>query len=370
MKDPFTDLVPLHIEGITPYEPGKPIEELERELGISQAIKLASNENPLGPSPRAVLAAQAAIASVHRYPDGGAFRLRQRLADTQGVSQDELVLGAGSNELIELLVQVFCRPGEDEVLSHRCAFVMYGLACQAMGVAFREAPVTGELACDVDALAGAIGPKTKLVFLPNPNNPTGSYVPRGAFERLLERVPPHIILCVDEAYCEYASVHADYPVAETYRKDRPLVVSLRTFSKIYGLAGLRVGYGIADRRVVAYLNRVRAPFNVGSVAQEAALAALDDVAHVERSRRENSAGLAQLGAGLAALPVTLYPSAGNFVLVDLRRDARPVYQALLEKGVIVRPFGGPMLARHLRLSVGTREENARALAALRDVLTK
>ncbi len=367
--DFWGELVPDNVEKIAPYEPGKPISDVERELGLSGVIKLASNENPLGPSPRGLAAATEAMRNVHLYPDGSGHRLRQALAERLGIGPDEVVLGAGSNELIELLVRAFCRPGVDEVLTHGYAFVMYRIACLAHGVAYREAPVTEEMACDADALAAAIGPRTKLIFLPNPNNPTGAYVNRAAFERLLERVPRKVILAVDEAYYEYAAGRPDYPTAERYRGvDRPLIVTLRTFSKIYGLAGLRIGYGVADRRVVGYLNRVRMPFNVGSAAQEAALAALGDAEHVERSQRVNAEGLAQLAAGLARLPVRAYPSAGNFVLVDVGRDAAPVYQALLRQGIIARPLRQAGLDRHLRVSVGTATENARCLAALEESL--
>lgn len=369
-KDLPNDFVlPPNIEALSPYEPGLPIEELERSLGIVGAIKLASNENPVGPSPRAMEAMQGALRDVNRYPDGAGHRLRHALAERVGVPPDEIVLGGGSNELIELIVRTFCRPGVDEVLTHRYAFVMYRIACAAHGVAFREAEVREDLSCDVDALAAAIGPKTKIVFLPNPNNPTGAYVGRADFERLLERVPRHVILAVDEAYHEYAISRPDYPIAEAYRSaDRPLVVTLRTFSKIYGLAGLRVGYAIGDPRVVGYLNRTRMPFNVCSPGQEAARAALDDLEHVERSRRVNAEGLAQLAEGLARLDVRAYPSAANFVLVDLVREAHPIYEALLRKGVIVRPLKPLGLARHVRISVGVREENARTLKALEGVL--
>jgi histidinol-phosphate aminotransferase len=367
--DIWADLCPPNIERIAPYEPGKPISELERELGITGAIKLASNENPLGPSPRGVAAATAALREAHLYPDGGGHALRHDLAGRLGVSADEVVLGGGSNELIELLVRAFCRPGVDEVLTHACAFVMYRIACAAHGVPFREAPVRRDLACDVDALAAAITPRTKLIFLPNPNNPTGEYVPRAALERLLARVPRRVLFVVDEAYHEYAEIRPDYPSAESYRSvDRPLVVTLRTFSKIYGLAGLRVGYGIADRRVVGYLNRVRMPFNVSAPAQEAARAALHDVEHVQRSQRVNAQGLEQLAAGLARLGVHAFPSAANFVLVEIARDAASVYQALLQRGVITRPLRAVGLDQHLRISVGTAEENSRALAALEEVL--
>jgi histidinol-phosphate aminotransferase len=362
------ELVADHIENLSPYQPGKPIEELERELGITSVIKLASNENPLGPSPLGVEAARAALADANRYPDGGGFRLRRALAEHTGAPMENLVLGSGSSELIDLAVRVFCRPGADEVVTHRYAFVMYGIVCQAAGVALREAPVGPDLACDVDALLAAVGPRTRLVFLPNPNNPTGAYLPRAALERLIERLPREVVLVVDEAYREYAQARPDYAIAEPYRRVHPRLLSLRTFSKVYGLAALRVGYGIADAKLVDYLNRVRLPFNVGAPAQEAARAALADSAHVERSRRVTAEGLEQLVAGLARLPVRLFPSAANFVLVDLGRDAAPVYQRLLEAGVIVRPLAPLGLAQHVRVSIGTRAENERFLAALQSVL--
>jgi histidinol-phosphate aminotransferase len=362
-------LVPGYIEELAPYEPGKPVEELERELGITGAIKLASNENPLGPSPLALKAAHEALSSGNRYPDGGAFRLRRALAERAGVSMGEIALGAGSNEIIDLLVRTFCRPGVDEALTHRYAFMMYRVSCQAHGVTLREAEVGADLACDVDALLGAVNERTRLLFLPNPNNPTGLYLPRPQLERVIEKLPPRILLVVDEAYYEYARARPDYAVAEPYRSpERPLIVTLRTFSKAYGLAAMRVGYAVADAKVVAYLNRVRMPFNVGTAAQEAALAALADEAHVERSTRAAAEGMEQLRAGLAGLPVTVYPSAANFVLVDLGRDAGPVYEQLLRRGVIVRPLRPLGLARHVRVTVGTREENERFLAALAGVL--
>jgi histidinol-phosphate aminotransferase len=362
-------LVAEHIEGLVPYEPGMPIEELERQLGIRGAIKLASNENPLGPSPRALEAARAALAEAHRYPDGGGFRLRHAIAEHIGVAPASLILGAGSNEIIDLVVRVFCRPGVDEVVTHRYAFMAYGISCQAHGVTMREAEVGADLACDVDALAAAITPRTKLVFLPNPNNPTGAYVRRGALERLIERLPPRVLLVVDEAYVEYASGRPEYVIAEPYRRQHPLLLSLRTFSKVYGLAGLRVGYGIADPKVVGYLNRVRMPFNVSAPAQEAARAAIDDIAHVERARIANAEGIAQLSAGLARLPVTLLPTAANFVLVDLGREALPIHERLLRKGVIVRPLRPLGLTRHLRVTVGARAENERFLSALAEALS-
>jgi histidinol-phosphate aminotransferase len=368
--DLFRGLVPDNVEGLSPYEPGKPIEELERELGVTGAIKLASNENPLGPSPKGQRAAETALRHGSRYPDGGGHALRQALAARLKVSVDEIVLGSGSNDLIDLLVRTFCVPGRDEVVTHRYAFLMYKVACGAHGVKLVEAPVSDELGCDVDALAAAVTPRTKLVFLPNPNNPTGGYVARAGLERLFEKLPRGVVLVVDEAYHEYAArLRPDYPDAESYRSpERPLLVTLRTFSKIYGLAGLRIGYAVTDRRIASYLNRVRLPFNTSSPAQEAALAALDDGEHVERSWRANEAGLKALSAGFQALGLRVHPSVANFVLVDVGREAAPVYEALLRKGVIVRALRPAGLPNHLRVSVGTGEEIVRALAAFAEVL--
>jgi histidinol-phosphate aminotransferase len=360
-------LVPPYIESLSPYVPGKPVEELERELGITGALKVASNENPLGPSPLAAEAARAAIADVNQYPDGGGFTLRQLLAARHGVGLDEIVLGAGSNEIIDMLVRTFCRAGIDEVVTHRYAFFMYKVSCASAGVTMHEADATAELGCDVDALLAKVKatPATKLVFLHNPNNPTGSYIPRADFERLLAGMPAGVILCVDEAYFEYAEKLADYPTAEPYRKTaKPMIIWLRTFSKAYGLAGLRVGYGVADTKIVGYLNRVRMPFNVPSPAQAAAIAALNDVAHVDRSRALNTAGVKQLIEGAQKLGVKPYPSAGNFVLIDVGRPAGPVYQAMLQKGVIVRPLAPAGLLNHVRISVAGEADNARSLAAL------
>ena len=361
-------LVPQNIESIVPYEPGKPIEEVERELGIHGAIKLASNENPLGPSPLGTEAARAALAGANRYPDGGAYRLRRAIAGHVGRTMEEIIVGSGSSELIDLAVRVFCRPGEDEVLTHRYAFVSYRIVSQAHGVGFKQVELRPDYSVDVDALAGAIGPRTRLVFLPNPNNPTGRPVPRADFERFLERLPPGVFLVVDQAYFEYAEGGDDYPDAAAYRERHPLIITLRTFSKIYGLAALRIGYGIADPKLVGYLNRVRLTFNVSTAGQEAARAALGDVEYVARSRRTNVEGLVQLEAGLANLPVQTVPTATNFILVDLDRDAAPVYERLLRLGVIIRPLRPQGLPRHVRISIGTREENDRLLAALGEVL--
>lgn len=371
---PIQALVAPGIAAISPYEPGKPIEELERELGQALppggAVKLASNENPLGPSPRALEAARAALAKVNLYPDGGAFHLRRRLAAfhaDHGVREDELLVGHGSNEIIDLLVRTFCDAG-DEVLAPAHSFLCYRLAAQARNAIYREVPRGLDFAYDLDALAEAVTPRTKIVFLANPDNPTGVHAGRAALERLCRALPPRVLLVLDEAYCEYAEA-ADYPDSLALRGERELLVSLRTFSKIYGLAGLRCGYAVAPREVVDYLNRVRAPFNVSSVAQAAARAALDDGEYVERARALNREGMAQVREGLAKLGLRFVPSQCNFLLVDVARDGRELFGALLRKGVIVRPMGGYGLPRHVRVTIGTVEENRRFLAALAEVLS-
>jgi histidinol-phosphate aminotransferase len=371
------ELIPRHIRELTPYQPGKPVEELERELGISGAIKLASNENPLGPSPRAVEAMTRAIADSHLYPDDGVFRLRRAVAERLEVAPDELVFGAGSNELIYLLVGALCQPG-DQVLTHQFAFISYALAARAYDVELVTAPATppgaGALGCDVEALIAAMSPRTKLVLLANPNNPTGSHLTAAQLERVLAALPPRAFLVIDEAYHEYALAAGegvegiDYGRAIRYRADAPRLILLRTFSKLYGLAGLRVGYGIGERRVIDYVNRLRRAFNVGSLAQVAALAALDDVDHARRAVEVARASIARMRAELTIPGVTVYPSLANFALIDVGRPSQPVYDALLARGVITRPMAGWGLPHHLRVSVGTAEQTTRLVAAMRDAL--
>jgi histidinol-phosphate aminotransferase len=367
--DPGPFAVPDYIEQLQPYQPGKPVEELERELGIASAIKMASNENPLGPSPFALEAAQRAIAEANLYPDGSCFAVRQALAAHLGVDPDEIVVGGGSNELIHLLVRTFCLPGGDQVVTHQHAFISYSLAARTHGVEAIETPTTAELRCDVDALCAAFGPRTRLLFVATPNNPTGWHLTRAELETILERAPARTLVVVDEAYHEYASfLDRDYAHSQPYREARPSIVTLRTFSKIHGLAGLRIGYAICDRRVARRLNQTRRPFNVSSVAQAAARAALDDQEHLARSVAAAAAGISALTRGFSALGLTVLPSLGNFVLVGLGRDAQPIYQGLLERGIIARPMGAWGLPQHLRVSLATPPDIARALEAMRAVL--
>jgi histidinol-phosphate aminotransferase len=360
---------PDHVERLEPYQPGKPVEELERELGISNAIKMASNESPLGPSPLALEAARRAMTDAFLYPDSACFALRRALAARLAIDPDEIVVGAGSNELIFLLVRTFCLPGRDTVVTHRNAFLSYNLAARTHAVDFVETPVHADLRCDVEALCAAFDERTRIVFVGNPNNPTGAHLSREELEQILERAPARALVVVDEAYHEYAAaLDPDYPDSQVYRRERPALVTLRTFSKIYGLAGLRIGYALCDLRAAQRINRARMPFNVSGVAQAAALAALDDDAHVAATCAAARVGLDALRSGLSALGLHVPPSLGNFVLVGLGRAAEPIYQELLRRGVIARPLAGWGLPEHLRLSLAEPADISRAVAAVAAVL--
>jgi len=353
------------IEALSAYEGGKPIEELARELGITDAVKLASNENPLGPSPRALDAARQVLSDSHRYPDGAAYNLRAKLAKKHGVGMDELLLGAGSNELLDLIVRVFCTSAEHIVFAEP-AFVVYRIAAMACGVPFTAVPLAAGLVHDLPAMAAAVTPQTRVMFIANPNNPTGTHVGRTAVEKLLREVPPDVIVVMDEAYLEYADA-PDYPDSLQLRGLRERLLVLRTFSKIYGLAAFRVGYAVGPRPLIDYMNRVRAPFNVSTLGQAAAAAALDDQDHVETSRALNQRERTLMTEALVGRGLNVAPSQANFVLVDVKRPARAVYEALLQKGVIVRPFAS--LPTSLRVTIGTERENERFLNALGQVLS-
>jgi histidinol-phosphate aminotransferase len=359
-------LVTPSIERIQPYQAGTPIEQVARRFGLrspGDIIKLASNENPLGPSPKALLAAAAELERLHRYPDSEAPSLRAALAQRLGVSLDEVVVGNGSNELLELLVRTFCS-GAQHVVFGEPSFVVYRLACLAQAAPHTAVPLQDHTH-DLPAMARAIGAETRIVFIANPNNPTGTYVGRQALTAFLAAVPRDVIVVLDEAYAEYADI-GDYPDGIALRALHPRLVVLRTFSKIYGLAGLRVGYAVLPSELADYVHRVRAPFNVNSVAQAAALAALDDHEHVSRSQALNRTEKPFMREGLEALGLAVVPSQANFFLVDVARPALPVYEALLSQGVIVRAI--PPLPSSLRITLGTRPENERCLAALRTVL--
>jgi histidinol-phosphate aminotransferase len=354
-----------HILGIEPYEPGKPIEELERELGIHDAIKLASNENPLPPSARVQKAIEAALSQLNRYPDDSGFYLRQALAKKHGVTANQIVLGNGSNELIELVVHSFLKPGDEAVVPHP-SFVLYPMVVQAAG-AIRVMVMLKEYRLDLEAMARAITPTTKLVFIANPNNPTATIVTADEVERFMSRVPDRTIVVFDEAYMEFAH-GPDFPDTLAYAKQGRKVVVLRTFSKAASLAGLRVGYGIADADAISLMNRIRQPFNVNSLAQAAALAAVDDEAHTLECVRMIEAGRHFLYDGFKRLGLRYVPSRANFVLVDVGRNAGTIYQKLLREGVIVRAMTSFGMETTLRVSVGTPEENRRLVKALQAAL--
>jgi len=351
------------IASLSPYVPGKPIEELQRELGLSHIIKLASNENPLGPSPRALAVLSESAATLHRYPDGGAFRLREALADRWKVTSDHVILGNGSDEILGLLARSFLSPGDEAVMADQ-TFVIYKMEVTAA----HGKPVVVPLKQwhhNLPAMADAITDHTRLLFVCNPNNPTGTIVTGADVARLMERVPSHVIAVFDEAYSEYVR-SSQVPDSMAYVKQGRNVIVLRTFSKIYGLAGLRIGYGITTPEITNLLNRVRPPFNANSLAQRAALAALGDDEHVARSRSVNGTGMGQMTAGLKALGFEPVPSEANFLFFDVGREGSAIFEALLREGVIVRHIGGPML----RVTIGLEEDNRAFLEALKRVLKK
>jgi histidinol-phosphate aminotransferase len=359
-------LVTPSIERIQPYQPGTPIEQVAERLGFapSDVVKLASNENPLGPSPHGIAAAGRELERVHRYPDSESPSLRAALSRHLSVPIEDVVVSNGSNELLELLVRTFCAGGEHVVFGEP-SFVVYRLACLAQGVPFSAVPLTAGHVHDLPAMARAITPRTRIVFIANPNNPTGTHVGKAALERFLREVPPDVIVVLDEAYTEYADAH-DYPDGLAYRALHPRLAVVRTFSKIYGLAGLRVGYAVLPAELAGYIHRVRAPFNVSLVAQAAGTAALDDTEHVRRSRELNREEKSFVVAGLERLGLEVTPSQANFVLFDAKRAASGVYDALLAHGVIVRTV--PPLPTAIRVTIGTRSENERFLAALKTVI--
>ncbi|SPP63916.1 histidinol-phosphate transaminase [Nitrospira lenta] len=349
------------IASLSPYVPGKPIEELQRELGLARVIKLASNENPLGPSPKALAALVGGHDSLHRYPDGGAYRLRQALADRWKVSLDHIILGNGSDEVLGLLARTFLAPGDEAVMADQ-TFVIYKMEVTAAHGKAVIVPLVN-WTHDLDGMANAITAKTRLVFLCNPNNPTGTMVAADAVARFMAKVPDDVVVVFDEAYLEYVC-DPHFPDSLQYVTQGRNAIVLRTFSKIYGLAGLRIGYGITTPEITNCLNRVRPPFNANTLAQRAALAALGDDEHVTKSRAVNAAGMQQLERGLRALGFAAIPSQANFVYFDVKRDGRRVFDALLREGVIVRHIEGTML----RVTIGQPDENDAFLASLKNVL--
>lgn len=367
--DPIKLAVP-GVQQLTPYLPGKPISELQRELGIDHVVKLASNENPLGPSPMAVAAVKAAIEELHLYPDGGGFALKSALAEKFNLDRNGITLGNGSNDVLELIARAFLAPGLSAVFSEH-AFAVYPIVTQAVGaiatVARAHSGETGpEYGHDLSAMMAAIDYSTRVIFIANPNNPTGTHLTRAELFDFLQRVPKGIIVVIDEAYFEYVRLD-DYPNAMEWLDQFPNLIVSRTFSKAYGLAGLRVGYAVSSPEIADILNRVRQPFNVNIPALEGALAALQDHAHLERTVDLNERGLRTLREALVARGYVVIPSVGNFLTFDLGKPAAPVYEELLRKGVIVRPIANYGMPRHLRVTIGTEDENAAFLNALDQV---
>lgn len=354
------------LQSLQPYPPGKPVEEVQREFGLNDIIKLASNENPYGPSPKALEAIAAEARDLHLYPESGAHYLRQKLAERLEVPADHLLFGNGSDEVVAMLAMAYLEPGTNIVCSD-LAFIRYEMGATSMGAETKHVPMK-DWRHDVDGLASAVDENTRFLFLANPDNPVGSAVTAAEIDRLVEKVPPHTMIVFDEAYYEYARDWADYPDSVRLQRSHPNIIVLRTFSKAYGLAGLRIGYGIAAPEIWDAVDRIRAPFNVNRMAQGAAIAALDDSEHLRRTIEGNAAGREYLYRELEKLDIPYVPSMANFILMDLKRPALPVYESLLRRGVIVRPMAMYRLPNHLRVSVGLPRENEIYIESLRTVL--
>ena len=374
MSNPFLELAAPGVTGLHPYQPGKPVSELAREYGLADIVKLASNENPLGPGEAARAAIESGIADVARYPDGGGFALKAALAAHHSIAPECITLGNGSNDVLVLLAEAFLT-AETEAVYSEYAFAVYPIAVQAVGARARVAPALppdhpeSPLGHDLDAMAGKLSALTRLVFVANPNNPTGTWLEASALRRFVERVPAEALVVVDEAYFHYVTEDR-YPDTTRWLDEFPNLVVTRTFSKAFGLAGLRAGYSLSAPGVAEILNRVRQPFNMNSLAQLAAIAALGDRAHLAESRRLNRAGLEHVAQTCQTLGRRYVPSLGNFLLVDFGYPALPVYEALLREGVIVRPVANYGLPNHLRITVGLPDENERLATALRKVVRK
>lgn len=356
------------LKDLPTYQPGRPIEEVARELGMpaAQIIKLASNENPLGPSPAALAAMQHVLANINLYPDGNAFYLKHKLADKLNVQPANLILGNGSNEIIEFIGHALMQPGTDVVVSQYC-FAVYPLVTKLFGANLVTVPATN-YGHDLPAMLAAITPQTRIVFVANPNNPTGTVVPKKELVDFANQIPSNVLLALDEAYIEFLDDPADF-ISEIRRGQKPNLLLMRTFSKIYGLAGLRLGYGIASPELIAGLEKVRQPFNINSIAQAGALAALDDAEHMRRTRENNTLGLKYFEEAFKALSLEFIPSSGNFILVHVGEGQR-VFESMQKLGVIIRPMAGYQLPEWIRISVGTSAENERCVDSLKKVLAQ
>jgi histidinol-phosphate aminotransferase len=366
-ENPFLTLSAPGIAALKPYVPGKPVSELERELGISDSVKLASNENPLGPSQKVQEILQAELGELARYPDGGGFSLRATLAQHHGVTADAITLGNGSNDVLDIIARVFLHPGVEALFSQH-AFAVYPISTQAVGATARMTPAKN-YGYDLDAMRPMVNENTRVIFIANPNNPTGTWLAHDELKSFIASLPPSVMVVVDEAYVEYVQ-EDQYPDASQWLNEFPNLIVTRTFSKAYGLAGLRIGYSLSHPAVADLLNRVRQPFNVNALALAAAEAALDDQEHIRQSVTMNAQGMQQLIAGINELGLDYIPSVGNFISVDVGRPVGEVDALLLREGCIGRPIANYGLPRHLRITIGQSHENSRFLAALRKVLGK
>ncbi|MGB9735344.1 MAG: histidinol-phosphate transaminase [bacterium] len=362
--------VPQYVKDIIPYPPGKPIEEVERELGIKHSVKIASNENPLGTSPLAVKAIKKALNTLNRYPDGSAFYLKNKLSKIHKVSPDSIVVGNGSNELIELIIRTFMQPGDEAIISDP-SFLIYSITVKASGCKSNIIKLKHDYSYDIEGIIKAINKRTRLIFISNPNNPTGTIIPRKDYERLINRLPEHVILVDDAAYREFVQ-SSNYPDGVDYvKKGNINLIVLRTFSKLYGLAGLRIGYGITAPELAGYIERVRQPFNVNSLAQVAALSALDDKAFVKRTLENNRAGLDYLYRKLEEMNISFIPTQANFFLVRVApyMSAKQAFESLLKRGVIVRDMTSYGLGEYIRINVGTPAENRKFIREFKEILS-
>ncbi len=352
-----------YVEAIKPYEPGKPIHEVERELGLRHVVKMASNENPLGPSRRALRAMRRALREAHLYPDGSCYDLRKRLAEELGIADNQLIIGNGSNEIIEFLARGFLSEG-DQVISSASTFLVYPILTKVCGAEYIEVPMK-DFRYDLRGILDRITDRTRLIFIANPNNPTGTYVTRDEVEDFLTKVPKDVIVCFDEAYIDFVEAK-DFPyLLFQVKTERPNLIVLRTFSKSFGLAGLRIGYGMGSPELIGYLHKIRQPFNVNSIAQAGALAALDDRLFLWRTKHLVARGRKYLYRRLRRLGMRHVLSEANFVLIDMERDADEVFQEFLQRGIIVRSMKAYGLPTWIRLTVGKRSENARFYRALK-----
>lgn len=369
MSSTLGNLALAGVRKLRPYVPGKPISELEREYGVHNAIKLASNENPAGPGPRALAAIHECLRDIGRYPDGNGFALKQALAGKLAVATNQITLGNGSNDILELVARAFVAPGDEVIFSEHC-FAVYPIVTQAVGGTARVTPAR-QWGHDLEAMRALVNDRTRLIFIANPNNPTGTWLDAPTLQTFLGSLPPHVLIVMDEAYFEYALfAQQNYPDAMQWTGLYSNLIVARTFSKAYGLAGLRVGYAVSHPDVADMLNRVRQPFNVNSVALAAAQAALGDTEHLERSVRLNQQGMLQLTRAFDEMELKFIPSAGNFVCVETGDASSAIYEAMLYEGVIVRPVDNYQMPRHLRITIGLAEENERCISALKKVLAK